>query len=1246
MKRGLSAQITANKNKVVECSVCQLRMRSDVLTRHLKTHNPTNSCRFCSKQIRIDKLLKHETLCKDNVDERLCDRTGVGYIGTSACSSSVSGYFRSYELNVPKTKDYDQILIDSCLHATSLLKELLKNGALKSQLIIALKFFKENASGRQTSDKTFRSICEPLLIGDDVDKLMNRAKIYIRARIEEYERHGSGWIFQELQCVHLEVAKYCPLSASGSIDIPQKLKNMKSLLNINSNDGRCFLYCLLSKLFPVKEHPERYTKYLDHVDRIDMGGVKFPIKISDISKIEAINNLSISVFEWNEEDNCVDPLKHGSDVGIPIELLYIENDKNAHYLLIKKFNAFMRHRTKYRNSMFYCLKCLHGFTAKENLREHSQRCKQGLYQKIQMPEHEKASISFKAYHKQERKLFVIYADSESLLLPIQHCQTDPQKSSTIKYQKHVACSFSIVTKSVFEDFEEETIVYANEDPNNVTVTFLTELNRVYDKMMDCYSNNQYPISMTDDDEKLFKSSKNCHICKKKLQWSSKKNFPVRDHDHTKIKNNFRGAACNTCNRNYFERTKKVPVIFHNLKSYDMNIFLLNIIKSSEKIDIIPENLEKFKTLLTEKFIFLDSYQFLSTSLEKLVKNLKNKGTDSFRRLKVEFPDKYNELTEKGVYFYDYASSYSVFNETEFPPKSDFYNQITEENIDDKTYNRGLQVFKNFNCKTLLDYMLLYVKTDSILLCDVFENFRDLCLEYYGLDPCHYFSLPGFGWDAMLKMTQVEIELMSNIDMYTFIEQNLRGGITTINHRHFIANNKYLDDFDSTQPSSYIMYIDANNLYGVGLSSKMPIMNFRWLTESEIASLSILNTDPDGDLCYILEVDLHYPDTLHDDHNCYPLAVESKFIEEADLSTFNRKFLQKHKQKFKTTRKLCPDLKDKENYVCSLKNLQFYLRHGLQLKKVHRVLTAYQTAFMKPFIDFNTNKRTRASSTFEKDLFKLMNNSCYGKTIEDLRKRSNVQVVKDQKRAKKLTSRPQHKGFQILDDEVTLVQSMKGIVSLNKPIACGFTVLEASKYHMMWFWYDILKRKYGPKIKLLISDTDSFVYAVYTNDGYQDLVDLEEYMDLSGYAKDSIFYRPDNKKVIGKFSDEKPKEIIKESINLKPKMYSLLTKKLECDEIEDDPDHKCKDTCFIGHSSTAKGIPRVAQKCISHEDYRTVLQCHSTTMAKARTIRSFNHNLFSIVINKRGLSCYDDKKYVLDDGVRTLAYGHYNLRNIC
>ena len=301
--------------------------------------------------------------------------------------------------------------------------------------------------------------------------------------------------------------------------------------------------------------------------------------------------------------------------------------------------------------------------------------------------------------------------------------------------------------------------------------------------------------------------------------------------------------------------------------------------------------------------------------------------------------------------------------------------------------------------------------------------------------------------------------------------------------------------------------------------------------------------------------------------------------------------------------------------------------------------------MTDFINFNSEKRQQATSDFERDFFKLMNNSCYGKLIEDVRKRTRVDVVNSKIRANKLASRCQFKGFTILDDDISLVQSMKSKVTLDKPIACGFMVLENAKHHMSWFWYNILKNTYGDRIRLILSDTDSFIYAVFSDNGYQDLYDMRQYMDLSGYIKDTPLYQyrdPTNKKIPGKLSDEKPLEIIKEVIALKPKMYSVLTQKLKCGQVNDDG-HQCEDKCFIGHSVTAKGVPRTAQKRISHKDYLHILKNNSSGMIKAKTIRSFKHKLYSINICKRGLSSYDDKKYVMADGISCLSYGHFRLR---
>ena len=208
---------------------------------------------------------------------------------------------------------------------------------------------------------------------------------------------------------------------------------------------------------------------------------------------------------------------------------------------------------------------------------------------------------------------------------------------------------------------------------------------------------------------------------------------------------------------------------------------------------------------------MDTLQFLPASLADLVDNLKSQGTDNFKRLRAYYPDNYELLTEKGVFPYDLVTDFEVFSRTSLPSQDCFYNKLNEEGITDKDYARAQKTWDDLNCSTFLDYMETYVLTDALLLCDVFENFRNLCERYYKLDPCHYLSLPAFGMDAMLKMTGVELELFTDMDMYLFMEQSLRGGITTTNHRHAKANNPYLLDYDESKETSYIQYLDVNNL---------------------------------------------------------------------------------------------------------------------------------------------------------------------------------------------------------------------------------------------------------------------------------------------------------------------------------------------------------------------------------------------------------------------------------------------------
>ena len=304
-----------------------------------------------------------------------------------------------------------------------------------------------------------------------------------------------------------------------------------------------------------------------------------------------------------------------------------------------------------------------------------------------------------------------------------------------------------------------------------------------------------------------------------------------------------------------------------------------------------------------------------------------------------------------------------------------------------------------------DYHDLYLKSDILLLADVFENFRKTCLQYYKLDPCHYFTSPGLSWDAMLKMTDIKLELMVDIDMFQFIEKGMRGGISYIANRYGKANNKYMKNYDEKVPSKYIMYLDANNLYGWAMSQYLPTGGFKWLSPEQIEKINLGKYRDDSKKGLILEVDLEYPQELHDLHNDYPLGSEKVKVTEDMLSNYCKKIANKYKISTGLVHKLIPTLSNKEKYVLHYRNLQLYLDLGLKLKKVHRVLEFNQSPWLKQYIDFNTQKRTHAKNSFEKHFFKLMNNSVFGKTMENIRKRVDVRLVTSKEKLSKLASKP-------------------------------------------------------------------------------------------------------------------------------------------------------------------------------------------------------------------------------------------------
>ena len=709
------------------------------------------------------------------------------------------------------------------------------NKALKFNMALHV-IFEKSMNPEVKTDPAVCLVSEQLEVYADTDlsKLLDFVKKQLIDQIDTYEQNGSGWFLDKLTKLQVTAWRLNPMRGGKKTfsSLPIWVQNRRAVVNVRNEDDKCFIWSVLAALHkPRSKRGQKnlmscYRKYITYYD-FDM--LEFPVAIKDIAKFENKNNISINVYGLEEtkyreyqknseeikNNGIIYPLKvcKKEIIDRHVNLLITEKDGILHYSTITQFSRLIGPQyNKNKTTYFYCYSCLHGFKKKKGeqkreecrlLTEHRKYCKTLNPQRTVFPQNDEAILKFTSIEKQLKAPFVVYADFECALekhiTPDTRQGITDEKQKEFAYQEHVPVSYSYKIVSIDPGFVHDQKLYKGP---SAAEHFLDTLQAESRDIFKKYITNPKPLMLSDKDEMAFQYASKCHICERDFVENDVK---VRDHCH--ILGCYRGAAHKNCNLGYRinPKTWKMPVFFHNLRGYDGHLIIHAIQTRHGRVRVIPTNIEKYLAFSVGQLQFLDSYQFMPEPLEKLVKTLDDSDFVYTRRA---FPDEeqFQLMKQKGVFPYDYLDDISKIvstKKTNFPSREKFFNRLSDENVSERDYLRGKLVFDKY-CKTFGEFHDIYLRTDVLLLADVFEKFRETCLYNYKLDVPHYYSTAGLAFSSALKMSGVELQLIQDEKIYTFFEQGIRGGVSMIAKRYSKSNNIKCVNFDQTKPTTYLI----------------------------------------------------------------------------------------------------------------------------------------------------------------------------------------------------------------------------------------------------------------------------------------------------------------------------------------------------------------------------------------------------------------------------------------------------------
>jgi len=666
------------------------------------------------------------------------------------------------------------------------------NLPIKFNLKIESTYSRPNVEN-SSENRAFKTSAREIFVDSNVPLILEESFNKLKCEEEEYTSKGSGFSFQHIDGMLLGIYTFTPMSGSSYLPLPASIDRKRATINPQNSDQQCFKWAILAK--HVTEHPKYRVgvNYYQHIDKYNFDGISFPTPLSDV-KIFERNNPSVSVNIYGIEKKFQPPLKFPTHTVFPLkvadnekedhfDILFITDSESSHYVYISNFSRLIRsQKTRHDGHTYFCKRCFISFDNQNSkyklkgqmaLDQHKIVC--GIHKPILpvLPTEGK-TLEFKAWKHTVRHPIVIYADFEALL----EKKNQKKGKNTSIFQEHKPMSFGLkvvasedVPMHLLDKFDISTtpIIFRGcKTQQEVAKKFIEEVTELTRKIEKLLKTNE-PIIMRKEDWCKHRATLKCDFCKCDIRWGEK----VRDHCH--LSGKFRHTLCNKCNLD-LQQPNFVPCFLHNLTNYDAHFIITELGYDSKTISVIPNSEEKFISFSkygsnTFTVRFIDTFRFMASSLSNLAANLVTPNLTKFRETaKVFRPVDMPLVTRKGVYPYEYTDSWEKLDETSLPSMNNFYSSLTESNIDNTEYQHALEVWKHFKCKTLGEYSDLYLKIDVLLLADVFENFRDICLKAYCIDPAYYYTAPGMAFDCMLKKTDMKLELLTDYDMVLAFEK--------------------------------------------------------------------------------------------------------------------------------------------------------------------------------------------------------------------------------------------------------------------------------------------------------------------------------------------------------------------------------------------------------------------------------------------------------------------------------------------